>query len=491
MIVQNLYHANLKIDAEGNVSLESAWELALEEPASGLEQLQAEARGWAGGIGEPFRIPAADGSYEFSETVLVTGIELKPVSLAVCRVIFSGAEFAAGGGEEPALAAAGSVVDVYETDGAHRRTMRFRASASVSPELIPQPGRPLEWEGGAFICESCRSSNSGFSVEFEVTAREATLAELGLPQAGTDGDGFETKRAVWFVAASEHDAFLADHPVGGAAAWAGEKFTLVSADSKLVGKIGFEVVLLARKVETRCIAKVRSEKFAGLSRSGAIQREIVWKVRWRVAAEELSAFYGQTGLCPADWTEEEECIITDISPKRLSEMEYGLDIEAQHPGNPGLFGRYSAEDRTNLSTRVDVSVDMAEFHVSAEMAGFQKLPDGRFRPILNWNSGSGCPFSADGRLAENMIESTLRCLVITESVYKSGDAARQIADLAAWAAVRVSTAAVAGASGSFLRIGQTCRETFSNSGKLYTRISRSYQKAPGDLQWNPNYWSSH
>ena len=90
MIVQNLYHANLKIDAEGSVSLESAWELALEEPASGLEQLQAEARGWAGGIGEPFRIPAADGSYEFSETVLVTGIELKPVSLAVCRVIFSG-----------------------------------------------------------------------------------------------------------------------------------------------------------------------------------------------------------------------------------------------------------------------------------------------------------------------------------------------------------------------------------------------------------------
>lgn len=57
MIVQNLYHANLKIDAEGSVSLESAWELALEEPASGLEQLQAEARGWAGGIGEPFRIP--------------------------------------------------------------------------------------------------------------------------------------------------------------------------------------------------------------------------------------------------------------------------------------------------------------------------------------------------------------------------------------------------------------------------------------------------
>ena len=98
-------------------------------------------------------------------------------------------------------------------------------------------------------------------------------------------------------------------------------------------------MLLARKVETRCIAKVRSEKFAGLSRSGAIQREIVWKVRWRVAAEELSAFYGQTGLCPADWTEEEECIITDISPKRLSEMEYELDIEAQHPGNPGLIGR--------------------------------------------------------------------------------------------------------------------------------------------------------
>ena len=32
---------------------------------------------------------------------------------------------------------------------------------------------------------------------------------------------------------------------------------------------------------------------------------------------------------------------------------------------------------------------------------------------------------------------------------------------------------------------------WEKQGKLYTRISRSYQKAPGDLQWNPNYWSSH
>ena len=39
MIAENLYHANLKITGDGLVTLESAWNLALAEPAQTAGQL--------------------------------------------------------------------------------------------------------------------------------------------------------------------------------------------------------------------------------------------------------------------------------------------------------------------------------------------------------------------------------------------------------------------------------------------------------------------
>ena len=509
MIVQNLYHANLKIDAEGTVTLENAWQLARAEPAAGLEALLDEARAWAGKIGDPFRIPAADGSYAFSSTIRVSGIECRPVSLAVCQVVFSGTEFAisggggsgtgsdsgessgsgGGGGGSASIVATGSVSDAYGADGAHRRTRSFRAPAALPAELIPRPGQLLDWEGGAFLCESCTVTVSGLAADFKVVARETTLAELGLAVSGRDADGFETKTAVWFAAAGEYETFLAQHPIGGAEAWAGEQFLLAAVESKPVGKIGCEVTLKTRKAETRRLAAVRTEEFAGISRSGAILREIVWKAHWRVVATDLPNFFLLTGTSPADWAEP-GCIVTKITPNRLSDQEYEVMVEAQHSGNPDLYVRYSVEDRSHLDTRTDVSVDMVEFHVAAEMAGYRKLPDGQYLPIPNWSALRGCPFQSESRLSEAMIEKTVRCLVITVSVYASGDTADQIDSLANWAASRIFNGKVAGITGSYLKTAQHCKETYNDSGRLYTRITRSYQKAPESMTWSTNYWEN-
>ena len=235
---------------------------------------------------------------------------------------------------------------------------------------------------------------------------------------------------------------------------------------------------------------MRTEKFAGLTRAGAIRREIVWNARWRVAAEELPTFFGQTGTFPGDWPEP-DCLITSVMPKRLSEMEYEVTVEAQHRSNPDLLQYYSIEDRSDLANRTDIAVDMADFHLTAAMAGYQKLPDGHYMPIPNWNALAGCPFRSESKLPANMIDLTLRCLVVTVSIYVSGGVKSRIAELAAWTQGRVTNAAVEGIEGSFLRIRQTCKETFDDSGKLYTRITRSYQKAPGDYIWSTNYWETH
>lgn len=490
MIVQNLYHANLKINAEGTVSLENAWQLARSEPAAELETLLDEVRAWAGKIGDPFRIPAADGSFEFAETLLVSGIDIKPIDLSVCRVTFSGAEFPAGEDGAPAPAALGAASETRASDGALRRKRTFRAPATLAAELIPSPGRVLDWEGGAFVCESCTVTASALAVEFEVTARETTLAALGLPVPGLDADGFETREAAWFVAAGGYEAFAALHPVGGAEAWAGEQFLLTALEAKAVGKIGYEVTLKTRKAETRRISQVRTEEFAGIARSGAILREIVWKARWRVLAADLPGFRMLTGSAPADWAEP-GCLVTKVTPARLNDLEYEVDVEAQHSGNPGLFDHYSTEDRSGLDTRTDVAVDMADFHITAEMAGYSECPDGQFLPVPNWKPLFGCPFQTEAKLAESLIEKTVRCLVITVSVYVSGRVAAQIEGLADWAATRRFNGNVAGINGSYLKIAQHCKETCNDVGQIYTRITRSYQKSPTGLTWSGNYWETY
>ena len=500
MIAENLYHANLKITGDGLVTLESAWLVALAEPARTAGQLLEEARAWAGAVGDPFRVPLSDGSYEFSTRLTVSAIEFKPVNAMSCRVTYSGAGIAVpasddsggeGGEEIPVIpVAVGETVDTRDENGALTRRRRFRIPVGTEEALIPKPGVVLEWEGGAFICTGCTVTDQGvLGREFDVTAREVSTFQLGLPKRGIDDDGFETRSVVWFVSADTFESFLAVHPIGGAESWAGENFLLVSADSKPFGKAGYEVTLLARKVETRCISKIRTESFAGTTRAGAIRRKIVWNARWRVAAAELSSFFGLTGTAPADWPEA-NCLITDVTPKQLSAMEYEVDVEVQHRNNPGLFERYSTEDRSDLSTRTDISVDMADFRMFAAMAGYQILSSGKYMPIPSWNHGNNCPFITDGWLPDNMIDVTFRCLVVTVSTYEPGDVKSRIEELAEWTVSRVQASPVEGISGSFLKLRQTCREMFDDAGKLYTRITRSYQRAPGEYSWNSNYWNA-
>ncbi len=488
MIIQNLYHANLKIDSAGVVSLESAWQLARTESAEKLETFLEEARIWGGNIGDAFRVPTADGSFESSETVIVTEISIKPVDLSGCQVIFTGMEL--GGEDTPMPLAVGAVVDLRDSDGVLHRKRKFRAPIDFSESPLPSPGELLDWENGAFCCESCTRTLQEAYQEFEITAREISLLQLGLPTPGIDDDGFATASVAWFVDAVQYQTFIAQHSLGGAESWAGEHALLVERKSKPIGRLGYEVTLLARQAETKRISQIRTEEFAGFSLSRGILREIIWRSHWRVLPDDLPDFFHLTGTAPADWAEA-NCLITKVTPTRISDFEYDVVMEAQHSGNPGLFPLYSREDNSDLDTRTDVSVDMVEFHITAEMAGYQQLPSGKYQRIPNWSASYHCPFQQDSYLPESMIERTVRCLVVTISIYQSGKTASQIDDLSNWTESRIFLGNIAGISGSFLKIAQRSREVHDDSGRIYTRVSRSYQKSPRGFVWNSNYWNNN
>ena len=477
-------HAALRIDAAGTVSIENSWDIAPDTAGTDAAALLDDARLWAGRVGDPFRLPGPDGAeFVCSDSLRVTALAFQPLSRTLCRVTFTGA------GSDVAEPF-GETVEKRSAEGVLIRTRKWR-TFSGEQALLPEPGQLLDWEGGAFVCESnTRQENADGTLDCTVAAREITTLQLGGVSA-VDEHGGERQRSVkWFVGTANLETFLAAHPHLSPAEWAGDSFYLDSRTVTAAGKIGFEITLTAREISTRLLEAVRSEEFHSFARLGSVRRQIIWNARYQVHADDIASFRLLTGSSPVDWGET-NCIITRITPHRRSDIEYEVEIEAQNRSNPGLFEHYNASDRSNLANREDVSVDMAEFHLSAEMAGYHMAADGSYQEIPDWDPDDSCPFSTSAPLDRNMIESTLRTLLITVSTYRSGGADNALSTLANWIEGRVYSGSVCGHSGSYLKVRQTCSETRDDSGNLYTRINRTYQLAPGNFRWNSSYWDNH
>ncbi|MDR0932762.1 MAG: hypothetical protein LBM70_07080, partial [Victivallales bacterium] len=162
-----------------------------------------------------------------------------------------------------------------ESGGQLLNEARAWAGAVGDPLRIPLPDGSFEFSEQLFVtaiefkavgANSCQVVYSGID-------RKVADFQLSIPIRDVDTDGFETCSVVWYVSCEQYDTFVASHPIGGEELWAGANFLLISIESKPFGKVGYELTLFARKVETRCISKVRSEKFVGVTRGGAIRRE--------------------------------------------------------------------------------------------------------------------------------------------------------------------------------------------------------------------------
>lgn len=475
-------HLAMKIGNDRRFTIESSWELR-QEPAEAPGVFAEAVRNWAGKVGDPFRIPAADGTFTWSEQWFVTEIVFAPEELASLRVTFSGARL----GEEPEPV--GEIMEKRDSDGGVTRSATWRTSAA-GREGMPKPGQPLEWDGGMFSCESCEERDlDGRVFEFTVTGREVSCCALGGVVRGKDEDGVSSAEQSWFVGTAEADGFFSSHAPGTAAEWGGTNFFLDRVESKAHGVIGFDVTLTAREVSTRLLSAVRREEFFGFSSRGVALREIIWNTVHQVRPEDLAGFYGLVGTDGSSWSEA-GCIVTRVVPEVRSPAECRIELELQHRANPGLYTR-RIEENSDLPDRLEYAVDTAEFHLSAEMAGYRRAPGGGLLPIAGWNASGQCPFSTNNVLPVNCAESTLRTLEITETSYRPGDTVDNMPVLAEWIAVRVESATIAGCSGSFLRDRQSSSEVVDDSGEVHTRIRRTFLLAPGGFSWNADYWSRH
>ena len=204
-----------------------------------------------GAVGDPFRLPSDDGSgFLWSENLFVTAIAFLPVNRGLCRVTFTGAGHASA-------EAVGETVEKRSAEGVLTRSRKWRTFRGDAA-LLPEPGQLLDWEGGAFVCESNeRRESADGTIDCTVTAREITTLQLGGISATEEHDGIRRRSVKWFVGSGNREEFLAAHPLLSPAEWAGNSFYLDSRTVTAGGRTGFEITLTAREISTRLLEAVR------------------------------------------------------------------------------------------------------------------------------------------------------------------------------------------------------------------------------------------
>ena len=343
MIIQNRSFGTYSIDKNGNFSVGAEWRLRQEAPEEGAAALYEAARVWAGNVGEPFRVPTPEGGFTLSEELKVSSVSFKELEGGGLVVAYQ-AEPATG----PELL--GEVTEKIDRDGVRTRSASWSVPlvsadpenpeepelpASGEPEeslLWPVPGTVLDWEGGAFVCESCeiKTNRLGQQAEVTVSAREVSILQLGGITDSRSADGERQRSVKFFVTDAELETFLRKYPLGFQAEWAGGRFYCDKIDTSPYGVIGNEVTLTAREIYTHLVSASRSEEFVSFSRSGGVRRQIVWTGVYQVMATEVFKFYKLTGTDASGWSEP-NCIVTRVTPVRKSDIEYQVTVAAQHP----------------------------------------------------------------------------------------------------------------------------------------------------------------
>lgn len=470
---------SFSLDATPILTAEAVW-ICQNHHQLAPEAFRHAVEAWAGAAGAPLRVPMTDGTPQELDAVRVESIHFAYQDTDHAEVTFKAREIPL----EPLRT--GTLAAVYSADGEERRSARFRVR-DAAHALLPRLGDHVAWAGEEFVCENLRTEESGAHFEFEITCRKITCRVVNGPTVRIDAaTGDSSQTIVYFVAAAEYPAFLAAHPIDAPAPWAGDGYVIRRVESAASGKLGFLVTLEARQVVTRMLDSRRSERFAGFDLFNGARREVVYQSRWRVRAEDLPAFENITGS-NAHWAGNNS-IVTDVTPKRLSELEYELDIEAQSLGNPELFRRYSGDDRSNLQGRSDVSARLIDFLVTPEMAGYLRV-EGGYLPDEGWVPETDCPFLV-AALPVSMADAIVKTIYLIETTYRQGGMSRNLRHLVDWGnSGRVSNSAVGGCSGSFLKITLDSAEISDNCGTRWTRFVAGYQMAPPGYSWNPAYWA--
>ena len=230
----------------------------------------------------------------------------------------------------------------------------------------------------------------------------------------------------------------------------------------------------------------QSEKFSGYNNDGTPFREVVYNSVWQIHADNISGYLNQSGT-NADWCDD-DAIITEITPVKKSAIEYEVKIEAQRRSNPKLHTFYNCENYANLSSREDLDCKLVDFRFSPKDCGYYMHGDGLFDYIPAWQPATECPLTTTEPLPPRFINAIIKILRISETTYKKGGMHKVIDDLIRWCDVRVHNGRVGNYSGSFLKNDLYAKEIYDNHGVQWTKITKVYDLAPVDTQWNVYYF---
>lgn len=302
-------------------------------------------------------------------------------------------------------------------------------------------------------------------------------------KATADKSGINFKETEFFTA--DADSFRGSLQLYSPAEWAGKNYYLEAFEEKKTNA-GSIFKLKAREIHTRMLSMSQKEKFNGFAISGNCCREVIYQSIWQAHADNINDFKELTGTS-ASWCNDDN-IITEVIPEKISPVEYRIKIEAQRRSNPALHDFYDNDNYEFLGNRVDIDCELVDYRFSARECGYYLHSSGLYDLLPEWDPMQECPLITDTALPLRFANTTQKILRISETIYKRGSMTRNINDMIEWGQNRIFNGSVGDFRGSYLKNDLFAKETYDNHGVQWSKITRVYDLAPANTQWNPYYF---
>lgn len=495
----------------GNFIMKQSWII---NSNATMEKLAYEdAVAWAGKVGDFFRYPNFDNqSYSFDNVVKVNKIEITTnednftfgvnfihETSLVDRLTFdddaaSGSMQAINNGvfdsetPEKLLLKSKKFTTSIDLNGDQERVFLYKYYGTAQSLLLPKVGGFIKVDGLDYIIGSVMQDKiAEFEFDLKIVGKKYVVPARLISEK-IDHDNYE-KNLKYFVEKPALEEFLAHLTVGEPSALGGENFYLNTVDQENNGVLGSVVSLNFREIKTRILSQSREERLASFINGDVPNPEIIYKSTWQVAAPEIGEFQNITGTPATNWADY-DTVVTKVIPKKISELEYLVELEAQSCQNQSLYKNYSMEFYHSLSSRVDYSLRLIEFKLNPRQCGYILRDNGSYWKVDGWASIVECPFTTNTALPINMINAICKLIEISETKYLRGDISNNVKTIINWRNNRILNGEIANFSGSFLKADTYTSEVFDNFGRKWTKWTCVYHLAPNSYSWNFGYWQN-
>lgn len=374
-----------------------------------------------------------------------------------------------------------------EKDGAKTVTAVYRVKKSEEENFSNLVGTVPVFASDAFIVTRVvKKIITPVLLEITVIASERIgEVQLGDTEVNHTEEGTDFKKSEFFLTTAEAEVFRESLQIGGIAEWAGENYYLESfSEKESPGGSTFD--LKAVEVCTRMLSMSQVEKFTGYAGDGTPCREVIYTSIWQAAPDDLNSFFNITGTNAA-WADD-DAVITEVSPKQKTPIEYRVTVKAERRTNPELHKIYNNENYESLSNRVDLDCELVDFRFSPKDCGYFINSDGLYDLIPGWLPGSECPIVSEAALHPRYINAVIKIIRISETTYKKGSMHRTIEDMISWNNNRVFNGRIGNYSGSYLKCDLNAKEIYDSHGVQWTKITKIYDMAPNGAVWNQYYF---